>query len=53
MLALANANEQKAGLENGEFLKGEIENIPLPDYSVDVILSNCVINLSADKDAVL
>jgi arsenite methyltransferase len=53
MLALANANKQKAGVENVEFLKGEIENIPLPDNSVDVILSNCVINLSADKDAVL
>jgi arsenite methyltransferase len=53
MLALANANKQKAGVENVEFLKGEIESIPLPDNSVDVILSNCVINLSADKDAVL
>jgi ubiquinone/menaquinone biosynthesis C-methylase UbiE len=53
MLALANANKQKAGVENVEFLKGEIEHIPLPDNSVDVIISNCVINLSADKDAVL
>jgi arsenite methyltransferase len=53
MLALANANKQKAGVENVEFLKGEIEKIPLPDSSVDVIISNCVINLSADKDAVL
>ena len=53
MLCLANANKQKAGATNVEFLKGEIENIPLPDNSVDVILSNCVINLSADKDRVL
>jgi ubiquinone/menaquinone biosynthesis C-methylase UbiE len=53
MLALANANKAKAGLTNVEFLKGEIEHIPLPDNSVDVIISNCVINLSADKDAVL
>ena len=53
MLALANQNKQKAGMENVEFLKGEIENIPLPDNSVDVIISNCVINLSADKDRVL
>jgi arsenite methyltransferase len=53
MLSLANANKQKAGVENVEFLKGEIEKIPLPDDSVDVIISNCVINLSADKDAVL
>jgi SAM-dependent methyltransferase len=53
MLALANANKQKAGATNVEFLIGEIENIPLPDNSVDVILSNCVINLSADKDRVL
>ena len=53
MLALANQNKHKAGLENVEFLKGEIENIPLPDNSVDVIISNCVINLSADKDKVL
>jgi len=53
MLALANQNKQKAGVENVEFLKGEIEHIPLPDSSVDVIISNCVINLSADKDSVL
>src|SRR5579863_1133889 len=53
MLALANANKRKAGVENVEFLKGEIESIPLPDNSVDVIISNCVINLSADKDKVL
>ena len=53
MLALANENKRKAGLDNVEFLKGEIENIPLPDNSVDVIISNCVINLSADKDKVL
>lgn len=53
MLALANENKRKAGIENVEFLKGEIENIPLPDHSVDVIISNCVINLSADKDQVL
>ncbi len=53
MLALANDNKRKAGVENVEFLKGEIENIPLPDNSVDVIISNCVINLSADKDRVL
>jgi arsenite methyltransferase len=53
MLALANENKRKAGLANVEFLKGEIENIPLPDNSVDVIISNCVINLSADKDRVL
>ena len=53
MLALARANQQRAGVENAEFLKGEIENIPLPDDSVDVIISNCVINLSADKDRVL
>jgi arsenite methyltransferase len=53
MLALANENKRKSGLENVEFLKGEIENIPLPDNSVDVIISNCVINLSADKDEVL
>jgi len=53
MLALANANKLKAGATNVEFLKGEIENIPLPDASVDVIISNCVINLSADKDQVL
>jgi protein-L-isoaspartate O-methyltransferase len=53
MLALANENRRKAGAENVEFLKGEIEHIPLPDNSVDVIISNCVINLSADKDRVL
>ena len=53
MLALANENKRKAGAENVEFLKGEIEHIPLPDNSVDVIISNCVINLSADKDRVL
>jgi arsenite methyltransferase len=53
MLALANENKRKSGIENVEFLKGEIENIPLPDNSVDVIISNCVINLSADKDKVL
>lgn len=53
MLALANENKLKAGAENVAFLKGEIENIPLPDNSVDVIISNCVINLSADKDRVL
>jgi ubiquinone/menaquinone biosynthesis C-methylase UbiE len=53
MLALARQNQLKAGVENVEFLKGEIENIPLPDNSVDVIISNCVINLSADKDRVL
>jgi arsenite methyltransferase len=53
MLALANENKRKAGVENVEFLKGEIENIPLPSNSVDVIISNCVINLSADKDRVL
>lgn len=53
MLALANQNKGKSEMENVEFLKGEIENIPLPDNSVDVIISNCVINLSADKDRVL
>jgi len=53
MLALARENQKKAGVGNVEFLKGEIENIPLPDNSVDVIISNCVINLSADKDRVL
>jgi SAM-dependent methyltransferase len=53
MLALARENQKKSGIENVEFLKGEIENIPLPDSSVDVIISNCVINLSADKDRVL
>ena len=52
MLALARENQKKAGVENVEFLKGEIESIPLPDNSVDVIISNCVINLSADKDKV-
>jgi SAM-dependent methyltransferase len=53
MLALARENQAKAGVTNVEFLKGEIESIPLPDNSVDVIISNCVINLSADKDRVL
>src|SRR5471030_324199 len=53
MLALARENQKKAVVENVEFLKGEIENIPLPDNSVDVIISNCVINLSADKDRVM
>src|SRR5438034_7006984 len=53
MLALARENQRKAGVTNVEFLKGEIENIPLPDASVDVIISNCVINLSADKRQVL
>ena len=53
MLALARENQQKAGATNVEFVKGSIETIPLPDDSVDVIISNCVINLSADKDAVL
>jgi arsenite methyltransferase len=53
MLALARENQMQAGVTNVEFLKGEIENIPLPDNSVDVIISNCVINLSADKDRVL
>jgi SAM-dependent methyltransferase len=53
MLALANENKRRAGAENVEFLKGEIEKIPLPDASVDVIISNCVINLSADKKTVL
>lgn len=53
MLALARDNQRKAGVTNVEFLKGEIETIPLPDASVDVIISNCVINLSADKDRVL
>jgi len=53
MLALANENKRKAGAQNVEFLRGEIEHIPLPDNSVDVIISNCVINLSADKDSVL
>lgn len=53
MLALAEENKRKAGVSNVEFLRGEIENIPLPDNSVDVIISNCVINLSANKDRVL
>ena len=53
MLELARRNQQEAGLDNVEFLKGEIENVPLPDASVDVIISNCVINLSADKGRVL
>jgi len=53
MLALARENQRKAGVSNVEFLKGEIENIPLPDNSVDVIVSNCVINLSADKGRVM
>jgi SAM-dependent methyltransferase len=53
MLALANENKHRAGVTNVEFLQGEIENIPLPDNSVDVVISNCVINLSADKDRVL
>ena len=53
MLALARENQRKAGVENVEFLKGDIEHIPLPDKSVDVIISNCVINLSGDKDQVL
>ena len=53
MLALARANQAKAGVANVEFLKGEIENIPLPADAVDVIISNCVINLSADKGRVL
>jgi SAM-dependent methyltransferase len=53
MLALARENQRKAGVDNVEFLKGEIEHVPLPDDTVDVVISNCVINLSADKDAVL
>jgi arsenite methyltransferase len=53
MLALARENQDRSGLTNVEFLRGEIEHIPLPDNSVDVIISNCVINLSADKDRVL
>jgi SAM-dependent methyltransferase len=53
MLALANENKRKAGVDNVEFLKGEIEHIPLPENTVDVVISNCVINLSADKDRVL
>jgi arsenite methyltransferase len=52
MLALARENQKKAGVENAEFLKGEIENIPLPESAVDVVISNCVINLAADKDRV-
>ena len=53
MLAVAETNKRESGLQNVEFLKGEIENIPLPDNSVDVIISNCVINLSGDKDRVI
>jgi len=53
MLALARENQRRAGVENVEFLKGQIERIPLPDNSVDVIISNCVINLSGDKDRVI
>ncbi len=53
MLSLARANREKSGIANVEFLKGEIENIPLPDNSVDVVISNCVINLSVDKGRVL
>ena len=53
MLALARENQGKAGVKNVEFMKGEIEDIPLPDRSVDVIISNCVINLSPEKDRVL
>ena len=53
MLSVAEENKRKSGLENVTFLKGEIENIPLPDNSIDVIISNCVINLSGDKDRVL
>jgi SAM-dependent methyltransferase len=53
MLALARENQRKSGIANVEFLKGEIEHIPLPDNSVDIIISNCVINLSADKNQVL
>ncbi len=53
MLELARENQRKAGVENVEFLKGEMEDIPLPDASVDVIISNCVINLSADKARVI
>ena len=53
MLALARENQKKAGVENVEFLKGEIEAVPLPDSSIDVVISNCVINLSTDKPAVL
>ncbi|MEO8726524.1 MAG: arsenite methyltransferase [Acidobacteriaceae bacterium] len=53
MLALARDNQRQSGIQNVEFLKGDIEHIPLPDNSVDVVISNCVINLSADKDRVL
>jgi arsenite methyltransferase len=53
MLALANANKEKAGVANATFLKGTIEDVPLPDSSVDVVISNCVINLSTDKAAAL
>jgi arsenite methyltransferase len=53
MLALARENQRKAGVANAEFLKGDIESVPLPDSSVDVVISNCVINLATDKDAVL
>src|SRR5437899_5329409 len=53
MLSLARENQRKAGVENVEFLKGEIEHIPLPDNSIEVIISNCTLNLSADKDRVL
>jgi len=53
MLALARANQERAGVTNVHFLKGEIEDIPLPDASIDVVISNCVINLSTDKDRVL
>jgi ubiquinone/menaquinone biosynthesis C-methylase UbiE len=53
MLALARENQKKSGVDNAEFLKGEIEDIPLPENAVDVVISNCVINLSADKDRVL
>ena len=53
MLALARENQRRAGVDNVEFLKGEIESVPLPDDSVDVVISNCVINLSADKDRVM
>ncbi len=53
MLALARENQRKSGIENVEFLKGEIEHIPLPNNSIDIVISNCVINLSADKNQVL
>jgi arsenite methyltransferase len=53
MLALANANRERAGVTNATFLKGTIENVPLPDASVDVVISNCVINLAEDKGAVI